>query len=315
VNGAGRLFRLQAFLGALSVLLLAVTSALVIAGSRSAAPSGTAIARACADWLSAGGPAALVGLVVLAAAGAAGVLAVRSLRRQLGAGRAYLGALDLGQERKLGGIRCREVESDQPLAFCAGYLHPRIYLSRGARDQLSNCELDAVLAHEAYHLRRRDPLRRLVVQAAADALFFVPALRRMSERYAALGELAADEAAVAALSDRRPLAAALLKFAEAEPAPAPAAGVDPERVDYLLGTPGAGTWRLRPGSLVASFFAIALLGLLAVLIAQRVVDPSLAPALLLATGCMVGMVLGPAAVAVATVVVSRRALALRAPSR
>lgn len=311
MTGAGRLFRLQVLLGALAVVLLASTAALVIAGSRFAPPSGTAIAAACAHWLSAGGPAALVGLVVLAAAGVAGVLAVRSVRRQLSAGRAYLGALNLGPERAPGCVRYREVESDQPLAFCAGYLRPKIYLSRGALDRLSGPELGALLAHEAYHLRRRDPLRRLVARAAADALFFVPALRRMSERYAALGELAADEAAVVAVCDRGPLAAALLKFAEAEPAPAPAAGVDAERVDHLLGTPGAGSWRLHRGSLVVSLFALASLGLLSVLTLQRVLDPTLAPALLLATGCMVGMVVGPAALAVATVVVSRRALALR----
>lgn len=311
MNGADRLFRLQVLLGSVAGFLVLVAAGLVIAGTRLALPSGPAVAGACAHWLASGGPAALVGLAVLAAAAAVGLLAARSIRRQLHAGRAYLASLDLGRERELAGIRYREVDFEQPLALCAGYLRPRIYLSRGALDQLSGSELAAVLAHEAHHLRRRDPLRRLVARVAADALFFIPALRRMSDRYAALGELEADQAAVDAGRGRSPLAAALLKFADTEATPAPAAGVDPERVDHLLGIPGAGSWRLPRSSLVLSLFAIASLGLFTALVLQRAIDPSLAPAVFVATGCMIGMVLGPAAVAVATVVLSRRALALR----
>jgi hypothetical protein len=311
MKGARRLFRIQALIGGAAAFFVLASALLVIAGTHVAWPSGAAIARACADWLAAGGPAALVGLVVLAATGAIPPLSVRSIRRQLAADRAYLAEFEPGPERTNGTVRFRELRSERPLAFCAGYLRPTIYLSSGAIERLSGEELAAVLAHEAHHLRRRDPLRRLASRVAADALFFVPALRRMSERQAELGELEADQAAVAAIRDRRPLAAALLKFDDPTPSTATAAGVDPERVDHLLGVPGAGAWRLRRLSILASAAVVPALALLAVLLARGAIEPGLAPAMLLATGCMVGMVVGPAAVAVAAVMLSRRALAVR----
>ena len=119
----------------------------------------------------------------------------------------------------------------RPSAFCSGWIRPRIYLSTGAIDALSEAELRAVIAHERHHLVRRDPLRLAAARLAADAAFFVPLLRAVAERAAARAELAADAAAVAATAgDAGPLARALLVFEDAH-----GSGVAPERVDYLLG--------------------------------------------------------------------------------
>src|SRR4051794_1375953 len=53
--------------------------------------------------------------------------------------------------------------------------------------------LGAVLAHEEHHRTRRDPLRILVITCLADALFFLPAVARLRDRYVALVELRADD--------------------------------------------------------------------------------------------------------------------------
>lgn len=98
---------------------------------------------------------------------------------------------------------------------------------------LSHEELDAVIAHESHHARRRDPLRLLVARSVAADLFFLPVMRRLAERYAAMAELAADEAAVGATRGPRALASALLAF-DAHPSPA-VVGIAPERIDHLLG--------------------------------------------------------------------------------
>ena len=87
-------------------------------------------------------------------------------------------------------------------------------------------ELRAILAHEAHHRHRRDPLRLLLARAAAAALGPLPPFASLPERQPAIADLAADAATVAALGDRAPLAAALVRFE----------AVAPERVDGLLGT-------------------------------------------------------------------------------
>jgi hypothetical protein len=118
-------------------------------------------------------------------------------------------------------------------AFTAGWLRPRIYVSAGATDALSPAELAAVVAHERHHQHRRDPLRLAARAIAAEALFFLPGMRRLQRRLADLAELEADAAAThAAGGDRQPLAGALLAFDTAAPA---GVGVDRARVDHLLG--------------------------------------------------------------------------------
>ncbi len=147
----------------------------------------------------------------------------------------------------------------RPQAFCAGYLRPAVYVSRRTVELLSDAELGAVLAHEHHHRRVRDPLRLACVRILGDALFFVPVLRRLSDRYADLAELSADRAAVRASDgEQAALASALLAFDES--APPGSSGISPERVDSLLGEPIG--WRLPLGLLAASIGGLAALGLL-----------------------------------------------------
>lgn len=168
------------------------------------------------------GIVSLVALALCARSAGRQILGVRRLERRL---------VVTGD---LGGARGGRVVADRaPRAFCVGWVHPRIYVSQGALDALDVAEREAVIAHELHHARRRDPLRLLLARSLGEGLFFLPVLRRLAERYEALAELAADEAAVKAGGGPKPLASALLAF-DTRLRPA-VVGIAPERVDSLLG--------------------------------------------------------------------------------
>jgi Zn-dependent protease with chaperone function len=188
-------------------------------------------------------------LLAVATSGATSiVLGLRASWRQL---RSYRSLVD--QIRVVEPLdkhpRVTVIADPLPQAFCAGYLHPRVYVSQRTVELLTKAELDAVLAHEDHHRRVRDPLRLAYARILSRALFFVPVLRSLSERYAELAELSADHAAVRAnAGEVAPLASALLAFDQS--GPPGAAAISPERVDALLGEPI--DWRLPSWLLAAS---------------------------------------------------------------
>lgn len=98
-----------------------------------------------------------------------------------------------------------------PLAFCVGLFRPRICLSIGLLDTLSDRELKAVLLHEAYHCRRYDPLRTLLADVLAAAFFFLPAVAEWRDMFVTSTELAADRYAIQ-FAGRPSLAGAMYKL-------------------------------------------------------------------------------------------------------
>ena len=312
MRGAGRLDLLHLVLAAAGVVLLVGATTMIVARQRLSVPSSQAIAEACSSWLTAGGPASLIGLAIATLTLTGAALGLRSIHRQVGADRRYLASQRPGIEPvEIEGVPCHLIDSAEPRAFCAGYLRPRIYLSRGALDQLERDELRAVLAHESHHASSRDPLRLLAARTLADSLFFIPILRRSSERYAALGELAADEAAVAANGSRGPLAAALLKFTESPTGPTTVVALSPERVDHLLGDPEVTRWRLPNSPLARSAFALAALGAASFSIWHGVLEPNLQLPFLVALACAGLMVCGPVVLAITALLFSGYALRRR----
>jgi Peptidase family M48 len=205
-------------------------------------------------------------LLLLAVEGIVVWRAGRSLGRQLAAQR-RLARLPVRARRAIGGHAVAVVGGSQPRAFCAGLLRPRVCVTEVALARLAPAELRAVVEHEACHARRRDPLRLAVAQVAADGFGFVAPVRRLTARQAAVADLAADAAAVAALGSPRPLAAALVRM----PEPAP------ERVDQLLGRP----LRVPHGGLAAcALTALGALIALSVVLVLLPADPALPLALL-----------------------------------
>ncbi len=98
-----------------------------------------------------------------------------------------------------------------PLAFCVGLLRPRICLSIGLLDTLSDKELKAVLLHEGHHCRRYDPLRTLLADVLAATLFFLPAVAEWRDMFLTSTELAADRYAIQ-FAGRPSLAGAMYKL-------------------------------------------------------------------------------------------------------
>jgi Zn-dependent protease with chaperone function len=301
VISARRLYRLMLALGALGAAVSALALARAVRAVSLETPAVNELARACRSFLlpqvSAGGILVL-GLSALGAVVVARGLA--SLLRHVVREARLRRHVSPGRRAELHGVGVRLVDEPEALAFCSGWVRPSITLSTGALTKLSRAELRAVLAHERHHQRRRDPLRFLVAGVLADALFFVPAVRRASDRYSALAELAADEAALTELGDTRPLASALLRFGEQEPV---VVSVAAERVDHLAGDPAR--WELPSAVLFASLLAIAGVLSLTTLSASVLGAARLDLPLLLAESCMTAMVLLPLVLLVGSLAVGR----------
>ncbi len=99
-------------------------------------------------------------------------------------------------------------------AFTSGWWTPQVYVSQSLPAQLSTDELEAVLAHELAHVRRRDPLRQFAWRALAAVLFWLPAMRRPAAEVADEAERLADD--FAARERALPLATAILRLAGAQ---------------------------------------------------------------------------------------------------
>ena len=141
-----------------------------------------------------------------------------------------------------------------------GLLQPRVMVTAGLIDRLDDTELAAVLAHERHHLRRRDPLRLLLLNALAGAMFMFPVAAILRQRWKARIELAADRAAVA-VAPRGALASALLAVLASRSTRLPGVAglsVTEARIAHLAGNPA-----LPPIPLPAAMVS---LGLVAVIV-------------------------------------------------
>jgi Zn-dependent protease with chaperone function len=193
--------------------------------------------------------AADVAIVALASSSAA-IQIYRSAR--------FLRRLPVTGTRRVGGRAFVVVDAEEPQAFCAGLLRPRVHVSNSALRILNEEELLAVVVHESHHARRRDPLRLLVVRALTRALPWAPGLARLAERHVTVAELAADAAAVRIAGRRRHLAAALL--AVSDHGGPDGHGIAPERVDHLMGKlprRGAPAWMLVSAGLSLALLSLA----------------------------------------------------------
>lgn len=160
------------------------------------------------------------------------------------------------------GERLRVLDETTVYAFCAGLLRPRVYASRGLLSALNPQEVEAVLRHEAHHLRQRDPLRLFLLGLAQRLAAPLPVARVLLDRARVEIELAADRAALQEVPVEV-LASALIKVASSRPAAPPlasAAGLTPDqaRVAALLGRPVA--FRLDVRDVLVTVLVLLLVG-------------------------------------------------------
>lgn len=118
-------------------------------------------------------------------------------------------ARDAGVRAKLVAIDCPDL-----LVFVHGWLRPHVVVSTAVLNGLSEDELVAVLAHEAHHVQRRDPLRSFIADVAARSLVLFPVVRDLRDHFKLCTEVQADRRAIERCG-RASLAGALLRFQHA----------------------------------------------------------------------------------------------------
>jgi Zn-dependent protease with chaperone function len=271
----------------LLVLLAVVSSAILIALLAAIIPHVELLAARGAE-----GAADVVAIVLLGLATLGITLGLSSLFRQLLATlvliRSLLArrvAMPARVRAAAGGLgldgRIDVVDDARPFSFCYWFLRPRICLSIGLVRRLDHAELRAVLFHERYHLRHRDPLRLVIARYFAAGLYVVPVVEDLVAHFTLEKELEADEDAVAAMGDVRPLARALYALLpDADEVslgllvPVGSLSVTEARIDHLVqGRPLAA--RIPATSIALSFGALAAASVLAAVPGMLVAPASL----------------------------------------
>jgi Zn-dependent protease with chaperone function len=150
----------------------------------------------------------------------AGVARVHALRRRspLAAPRIRRRALPLAVQAGITPPQVRLRPRCPGGAFTAGIRRPWIAVDPDLLATLDEAELDALLAHEMAHIRRRDPLLTLLTGLSRDVTFFLPGLHLATCWLRREQEEAADD--LAARCTRRPgaLASTILKVWESQTA-------------------------------------------------------------------------------------------------
>lgn len=146
----------------------------------------------------------VLGLVATPAFARATYSVVRLLR-----GRRLLTALRRAARPATGTYE--EVCSEAPFAVTAGLWRPRIYVTSGLLRLLDDTSRAAVLAHEAAHVRRRDPLTKLLAELLV-VLHFPSARQTLLADLSLACEQACDEEAAVSIGDRTAVAGALVEL-------------------------------------------------------------------------------------------------------
>jgi hypothetical protein len=106
------------------------------------------------------------------------------------------------------------IEGSTPLLALAGIVRPRLIVSEGVVNALSEEELSVALLHERAHQSSRDNLKRLCIFLAPGIMPLMNGFRKLERSWVNFAEYAADEAAVDGDTQRSlALASALVQVA------------------------------------------------------------------------------------------------------
>lgn len=174
--------------------------------------------------------------------------------------------------------RVRVVDGLPMPAFVSGWVRPSVFVAADLPERLDADELAAVLAHEAVHLRRRDPLRLFLLRALASVLFWLPALRRVAADVEDEWEITADDEAARRFA--LPLATAILRLGGGHSEVAePAVGFQradllPRRIRRLAGEAPVPGSHLSRRTLAAAAVALVLVWGSGIMVLHPLTDPS-----------------------------------------
>jgi len=114
------------------------------------------------------------------------------------------------------------IETPYPVAAVTGVFRTRLLISTRIIRECTPRELEAVIRHEAAHVRRRDNLVRAAMRYLPDPLLLLSAGHQLQAEWAAAAEEAADdEAAGPRVEARTELASALVRVARMAEGPPP----------------------------------------------------------------------------------------------
>ncbi len=155
--------------------------------------------------------------------------------------------LDLASRMGVRGAELHITGRQDACCFTCGFWRPVVVISRGLVENLEPEEIEAVLAHELAHIRRKDILTGMVVGIFRDLAFFSPAAHLAAGKLAESRELQADALAVTITGKPLTYAGTLIKVWRGMPGGQAGQVLDPgvawmgggqvaRRVDYLLHT-------------------------------------------------------------------------------
>lgn len=104
------------------------------------------------------------------------------------------------------------ISHPMPVAITMGFIQPKIVLSTGLMNLLTENELSAVISHEYYHYKNRDPLKVFFLTLCASAMWYIPILKWFMQQYRIIQEVLADEFAIREQETSLHLGSALLKM-------------------------------------------------------------------------------------------------------
>jgi beta-lactamase regulating signal transducer with metallopeptidase domain len=119
---------------------------------------------------------------------------------------------------ELGTDRIWVIDYAKPAVFTMGLWKPRIVLSSALLSVLDKNEEEAVIYHEAYHMKHYDPLKTWLLQMCATLLFYLPVLRHITSLYKTAREILADNEAINRTGSPVGIGSALLKLLSMTPA-------------------------------------------------------------------------------------------------
>lgn len=104
------------------------------------------------------------------------------------------------------------VTHPEPIALTMCFIRPKIVVSTGLLQLLDSGELEALLRHEIFHMKHRDPLKAFVLVVCSSVLWYVPILKWTRKQYTAAREVLADSSAIEEMGSAESLGSALLKL-------------------------------------------------------------------------------------------------------
>lgn len=120
--------------------------------------------------------------------------------------------LDMNDNYKIGKEAIIVISYPVPIAITMGFISPKIVISTGLINLLSDEELNAVIYHEIYHKQSRDPLKIFLLSLFASAMPYIPILKWFSQKYRIIQEVLADELAIEKQETSVNIGSALLKM-------------------------------------------------------------------------------------------------------